>query len=362
MTTFYSLVCLVALSFGMPKVSNCTPNSPNDYTDYLPKYRSQNKNFILTKIDYTSDKMILYFKCVANRDGEIIRFSGASTATAWKLYVSSRGTTGLTKLASIKNVKINNKLKAEQIATDNEAEFSAQEGQIVEGEAHFSKLPTSIRTINFSGGEIGICNDILIKDNGSPMLGNESQMGASIDRFYNMLSNFGVNVVRTTAPTEEKKMAGIDFGKKESPQPTKKETAITKAAKPVSYTPKELSSAKDMGCNTRVILKNVYFADNSAEYAGRVEALKTIQIIIDYLIFYPQATIVLHGHTDVFGDGAKNMELSRSRVLTVKRTLIRNGIDSDRVSLLHHGSVQPLPNYAKGGVKNRRVEVEVICE
>ena len=365
MKTLLPLICFLCCMFSMPPMANSSPDSPNNYTDFLPKYRSQNQNFILTKIVYTSEKMIIHFQYVAKDDQEMIRFSGSATPSAWQLYTSARGSNGMTKHASLQNIKINNRLKAEKIASGNEAEFMAKHGEVVEGEAHFSKLPSTIRSVHFSGGEIANCNDILIKASSNPLLRSEEQMKGSVNRFYNMLSHFGTNVIvpSNAAPKEENTLSGIDFGsKKAEPVLTKKEKQLAQAAKPVKYTPRELVSAKDMGCNTRVILKNVYFADNSAEYAGRVEALKTIQIVYEYLKYYPQATIILHGHTDVFGNAVRNDELSRQRVLTVKRTLVGMGVDSERISLLHHGSAQPLPSYTSGGKKNRRVEVEAICE
>ena len=289
------LICFTFLFLGFSQLLIGAPNAPNDYTDYLPKYRSQNRNFILTKIDYTSDKMILHFRYVAGRDGEMVRFSGASTATPWKLYASARGSAGMTKLATLRNIKVNNALKAATIAPSSDVEFMAETGEVVTGEAHFGKLPATIRSVNFEGGAIANCNDILIKEDGSPMLGNEAQMNSNVERFYNMLGNFGIAVVRKSKPVAEKKLEGIDFGKKQAtPEPTqtKKEKAISKASKAISYTPKELTSAKDMGCNTRVILKNVYFGDNSADYAGRVEAMKTLEIVLKYLNYYPQSTII----------------------------------------------------------------------
>ena len=108
-------------------------------------------------------------------------------------------------------------------------------------------------------------------------------------------------------------------------------------------------------------LKNVYFEDNSASYAGRVEALKTIQIVIDYMRYYPEAHIILHGHTDIHGSAINNLELSKKRVLAVRNTLVTRGIDADRIKYIAHGDAQPLLGKSKGNKRNRRVEVEVVC-
>lgn len=330
-------------------------SNPNrDYIDYLPKYRSHNKNFILTKIIYTSDKMIIHFQYIATKDKETIRFSGISSPNPWQISTSSRGTTDLNKNASLENIVINGILKTPKITGSNEVDFLANKGEIVAGEALFSKLDKTVRTVNFIGSDIVNCLDILIKEENNDLLGTEEQMQANINRFYNMVNSFGGNVImpsKTSANTVEKKSPPIVLDKKEPPA---KEPAPT-------YEPKDLLSVKDMVCNNRAILKNVYFNDNSPDYQGRVEALKTIQIIIDYMNLYPQSTIILHGHTDIFGDPSNNLQLSEDRVLTVKRTIVQNNIAPDRIKTLSHGSNQPLAEFVKGGSKNRRVEVELIC-
>ncbi|BDS11093.1 OmpA family protein [Aureispira anguillae] len=355
------LYCFI-LILSYCQTLHSAPSNMESHIDYVPKYRNQNKNFILAKIEYTADEMILHFRYVASREEESLRFSGSLTPSAWRLYTSARNTTAFTKYATLQNIKINGELKSEIIAANDESQFVAKYGEIVSGEAHFSKLPGNIRAINFEGGGIALCNDILIKDDKSPMLGTVSQMTGNVDRFYNMLSNFGVNVIRKKETIAEPKNLSLTNATNSKTEQEKEAVKMLKAAEPVNYIPKQLTSAKDMGCNTRVILKNVYFGDNSANYAGRVEAMSTIQIIVDYMNYYPESTIILHGHTDVHGIAEKNMELSRKRVLTVRNTLVTKGIDADRIKMMHHGSTQPLPGYSKGSRKNRRVEVEAFCK
>lgn len=337
-----------------------------NYTDYLPKYRGQNKNFILTKIDYTSDKMIIHFQYVASEDGTLV-FGGASTDAPWSISTAARGATGLNKNASLENIKINNVLKADKVKAENKAQFVAKKGEVVVGEAHFSRLDNTIRSINFSANGIAECLDVLIKEESNTTLGTPDQMTANVERFYNMLTSFGTKVIRpsgttTVSTTTPKELTNIDLGKKEETPVTKTTTTTSARVEPLKYTPKDLTSVKDIDCDTRVILKNVYFNDNSAEYAGRVEATKTIQIVVDYMNLFPKSTITLHGHTDIFGTPSANMELSNNRVIAVKRTLVQLGISPERISTLSHGSTQPLPNYVAGGEKNRRVEVEVVCK
>lgn len=350
------------------------PNA-DEYTDYLPKYRSQTKNILLTKIDYTKDKMIVHFSYVIDRNEELLNLSGAATSDAWRLYVSARGTSGLTMYATLKNIKHNNALKDDKIGPDEYLQLTAKKGEIVEGEAHFERLPSSIRAVNFSGGNLFTCNDILIKDDRSPMLGSKSQMDANKQRFYNMMGQLGIEVqemalaptVANPKPVQDESLAAANSNTTQKEALKKKEVQkletvqIKQAAQPIDYTPKELSSVEDIECSTRVILKNVYFRDNSAKFAGRVKALQTITVIVEYLQYYPKAKIVLHGHTDVLGNLMKNNELSKDRAEAVRNELVLNGIENDRIIVLYHGGTQPLPGFEKGNSKNRRVEAEVMC-
>ena len=139
-------------------------------------------------------------------------------------------------------------------------------------------------------------------------------------------------------------------------------TPIKETMAPVNYMPKLLDRVEDLKCKERIILRNVYFEDNSFEFTRRILAMRKISIVYDYLNYYPDSKIVLHGHTDVYGNPYENLVLSKERVLAVKRVLTQKGIDKHRIITLYHGGEQPLPNCEKGHELNRRVEVELVCE
>jgi outer membrane protein OmpA-like peptidoglycan-associated protein len=321
--------------------------APKKYVDFMPKYRSEHENLLLTKISYTEQEMVIHFTYVSKSDNTLIQFSGAGTDKPWKLYSSfrSKNSANLEKLATLKNIVMNNKQEATEVAADESLVLNPKAGTILTGIAYFDRLPGNVKSINFAAGEFFICKDILIKDDRNPMLGTKEQMQANIDYFYDKM---GVEVQRETLTIAHKE--------------EEKDPVIERASNPVTYTPGQLRNTGDMKCNTRVNLRNVYFDDNSASYAGRVEALKTIQVIIQYMEFYPESSIILHGHSDVLGSPINNFELSKKRVLAVRNTLVTRGIDSDRIRYVAHGSSQPLPGKEKGSKKNRRVEVEVVCE
>ncbi len=83
--------------------------------------------------------------------------------------------------------------------------------------------------------------------------------------------------------------------------------------------------------------------------------------MLDFLLEKPNTKIILHGHTDVFGNAFKNLETSKQHVNLVKKVLTDKGINSSRIIAIHHGGSQALPRYKNGGSMNRRVEAEIIC-
>ena len=126
--------------------------------------------------------------------------------------------------------------------------------------------------------------------------------------------------------------------------------------------PKAFRKVDDLECNKRLVLENIYFKDDMAQFDSRVRSLRSLASIARYLKENIQYKIVLHGHTDIFGDPLKNLELSKQRVLTVKRSLISMDVRSSRIVILYHGGTQPLIQFRDGGEQNRRVEMEAVCD
>ncbi len=71
----------------------------------------------------------------------------------------------------------------------------------------------------------------------------------------------------------------------------------------------------------------------------------------------PNLTVQLEGHTDSTGPAAYNMGLSKRRAEAVKKHLVENGIDADRLTVVGYGEENPIaPNdTAEGRAENRRV-------
>ena len=136
---------------------------------------------------------------------------------------------------------------------------------------------------------------------------------------------------------------------------------INQSQEPIDYMPEPLSSLENLKCNTRVYLPNVVFKEGETKFSGRVKAVQNIRLVADYLRTYPKAKVYLYGHTDIYGNERKNLELSRERAIAIKRELVLMGISPDKISVFFFGGTQPLAQYKNGGEQNRRVEVEPIC-
>ncbi|CAN5585356.1 OmpA family protein [soil metagenome] len=102
------------------------------------------------------------------------------------------------------------------------------------------------------------------------------------------------------------------------------------------------------------------------EAVVRPDAAATLDQVAQVLVFYDQADIEIHGHTDSRGDDAYNQELSERRAQAVADNLGgRPGIDPGRLEARGFGEARPVAanETADGGddpdgrQRNRRVEI-----
>ena len=84
------------------------------------------------------------------------------------------------------------------------------------------------------------------------------------------------------------------------------------------------------------------------------EAVKTVKD-------NPDVHVVVEGHTDSIGAEQYNLRLSEQRAEAVKRYLVRQGVDSSRVTTRGYGESRPIAdNHTREGrAKNRRAEIVV---
>lgn len=334
----------------------------------MPRYRKLTTDFIISKIDYGVSNTVLHFRFIATADKEQINFYGCQHANAWKIGTNQRPTSPdevLTRAPQIRNIRINDVRQAAEIAANGTLACKPQRGDIISCEIHFANMPHHVKAINLTNGEIDkagtprfVCYDIQIKSQGGGLLGDKTQMQNNIAQFYKTVKTVRYPSIVEVTTLEQDSI--FESGQKTHEQNSKSQ-AILAASKPIDYMPRILQSAADLNCHERLILQNVYFDDNNAEFTRRLQAMKTIMLIVEYLQHYPDAKVALHGHTDIAGDPYNNLVLSEKRVIAVQRAIIDKGIDRKRVLINYYGGQYPLPLYKDGGPMNRRVEAEIIC-
>jgi outer membrane protein OmpA-like peptidoglycan-associated protein len=112
--------------------------------------------------------------------------------------------------------------------------------------------------------------------------------------------------------------------------------------------------------NQTIILNNVFFDFRLSEL--RPESHAELNRLAEFLMANPSMTIELAGHSDKVGTNAANMEISRSRVQSVRTYLESKGIASNRLKVIAYGSTKPLDSNEseEGRRRNRRVEFKIL--
>lgn len=102
------------------------------------------------------------------------------------------------------------------------------------------------------------------------------------------------------------------------------------------------------------------------KYDLKPEATDSLKKVGQVVQSYPNAPLLIEGHTDGMGTHAHNMKLSDDRTASVKNWLVQNaGVQGSRVTTKGWGETKPIaPNKSKNGSdnpagrqKNRRVEI-----
>jgi outer membrane protein OmpA-like peptidoglycan-associated protein len=104
-------------------------------------------------------------------------------------------------------------------------------------------------------------------------------------------------------------------------------------------------------------LGDTLFATGKSEL--RSGATANLDRLGDFLAEYPNRTATIEGFTDNTGSEDSNMALSERRADSVKRYLVRRGVQSERLSSFGRGENAPVADNEStaGRQQNRRVEV-----
>jgi OOP family OmpA-OmpF porin len=107
------------------------------------------------------------------------------------------------------------------------------------------------------------------------------------------------------------------------------------------------------------VMPGITFELGSARIARSSKG--TLDEAVETLKHNPDYHVKIVGHTDNTGSRKTNMELSEKRAESVKRYLVRHGIEADRVTTSGRGPDKPVAtnDTAEGRAENRRIEFKV---
>ncbi|MCF8297361.1 MAG: OmpA family protein [Saprospiraceae bacterium] len=109
-----------------------------------------------------------------------------------------------------------------------------------------------------------------------------------------------------------------------------------------------------------VINLNINFDVNKSKIKN--EYLQDIETIAKFLKAYPNIKIEVAGHTDSDGSDELNQKLSQKRAESVKKELVKQGVDETRISAVGYGESKPLDSNEteEGKARNRRTELKIL--
>ena len=140
-----------------------------------------------------------------------------------------------------------------------------------------------------------------------------------------------------------------------------------------SYTPKsyeEYESAlnyainlkNDINIDGKINIKEQVFFETSKAII-KPESFELLDQVAKLLIDNPHVgNIMIEGHTDSRGKYKSNMKLSQDRADSVRKYLIKAGVDASRLTAKGYGPDRPIDtnDTAEGRANNRRVEFVVL--
>ena len=91
------------------------------------------------------------------------------------------------------------------------------------------------------------------------------------------------------------------------------------------------------------------------------ESASKLDELVQVLTDYPQAEVVIVGHTDSSGAAEYNQMLSEKRAQSVAAVLVDRGVDSSRMTVSGEGESNPIASNEtrEGRAQNRRVDISV---
>jgi OOP family OmpA-OmpF porin len=112
----------------------------------------------------------------------------------------------------------------------------------------------------------------------------------------------------------------------------------------------------------RVVFQNILFDFDKAKI--KPESIPILKVVVDYLKGNPDVDLSIEGHACWIGPDTYNQKLSEKRAESIKKYLISDDIEGNRLMTKGFGEEKPVAdNKTREGRRlNRRVEVKIIEE
>jgi OOP family OmpA-OmpF porin len=134
--------------------------------------------------------------------------------------------------------------------------------------------------------------------------------------------------------------------------------------------PKVAGPASNKGCpevtveainSINMEARSVFFNSGKATFKSTDGPVR-LDAISNILKEYPNAKLIIEGHTDNEGSNAFNQKLSEDRANAVKDALVQRGAKVDNLSTIGYGETKPIATNktAAGRAENRRTEVKLV--
>ena len=114
------------------------------------------------------------------------------------------------------------------------------------------------------------------------------------------------------------------------------------------------------------LYESIFEINNLNFDSGKYEIQKKYFNVLENLILLlneqNKINIEIAGHTDSIGDNKTNQILSENRAISVKKFLVKNSINHNRIFCVGYGEKQPIESNKteKGREKNRRIEIRIL--
>lgn len=305
-----------------------------------PQYTKWQKNYTISKISFFEKRIVLDLKFVFERGTkewtQSVIFMPPNNTNSWCLKDSKNNAVAeLIEITHVtrNGVEIKARIKSPKDKVNIILPLQGLPKEVFTCQVHFPIPPNTIKTVDLIEGA-----------------GNKHTKGHW--NFFDIqlkttLNNQTPSPISTSPIIEEEEEDNNSFNL------LPEDSTLSSKILP------SLLAIEDIDCNKILELREIVFQDNSIKFQNLVKAERALSILRTYLQQYPNSTIELYGHTDIYGTPKRNLNLSQQRVNKLKEWFIKKKILANRIKNYALGDRQPL--FPEGNAKNRRVEVKIIC-